>query len=51
MGVERAKGAQRIKRERYLGTLLQSLAIVPCTEQTAYEHSRIWAELQASRMS
>jgi tRNA(fMet)-specific endonuclease VapC len=47
-GVERAKGAHRIKRERYLGTLLQSLPIIPYTEQTAYEHARIWAELEAS---
>ena len=37
-GVERAKGAHRIKRERYLSTLLQSLPIIPHTEQTAYEH-------------
>jgi tRNA(fMet)-specific endonuclease VapC len=47
-GVERAKGAHRIKRERYLSTLLRSLPIIPYTEQTAYEHARIWAELEAS---
>jgi tRNA(fMet)-specific endonuclease VapC len=47
-GVERAKGAHRIKRERYLTTLLRSLPIIPYTEQTAYEHARIWAELEAS---
>jgi tRNA(fMet)-specific endonuclease VapC len=47
-GVERSKGAYRIKRERYLGTLLQSLPTIPYTEQTAYEHARIWAELEAS---
>jgi predicted nucleic acid-binding protein len=27
---------------------LQSLPIIPYTEQTAYEHARIWAELKAS---
>jgi tRNA(fMet)-specific endonuclease VapC len=47
-GVERASGTHRIKRERYLSTVLQSLPIVPYTEQTAYEHARIWAELEAS---
>jgi tRNA(fMet)-specific endonuclease VapC len=47
-GVERASGTHRIKRERYLSTVLQSLPIVPYTEQTAYEHARIWAELEAA---
>jgi tRNA(fMet)-specific endonuclease VapC len=47
-GVERATGTHRIKRERYLSTVLQSLPIVPYTEQTAYEHARIWAELETS---
>jgi tRNA(fMet)-specific endonuclease VapC len=46
-GVERAGGTHRIKRERYLSTVLQSLPIVPYTEQTAYEHARIWAELES----
>ena len=46
-GVERASGTHRIKRERYLSTVLQSLPIVPYTEQTAYEHARIWAELES----
>ena len=45
-GVERASGTHRIKRERYLSTVLQSLPIVPYTE-TAYEHARIWAELES----
>ena len=43
-----ASGTHRIKRERYLSTVLQSLPIVPFTEQTAYEHARIWAELEAA---
>jgi tRNA(fMet)-specific endonuclease VapC len=47
-GVERASGAHRIKRERYLSTILQSLPIISYTEQTAYVHARIWAALQAS---
>jgi tRNA(fMet)-specific endonuclease VapC len=47
-GVERATGTHRIRRERYLNGILQSLPIIPYTEQTAYEHARIWAELEAS---
>ena len=47
-GVERASGTHRIKRERYLSGVLQSLPIVPYTEHTAYQHARIWAELEAS---
>jgi tRNA(fMet)-specific endonuclease VapC len=44
-GVERATGVQKTRREQYL----RSLEVVPVlayTEQTAYLHARIWAELQ-----
>jgi tRNA(fMet)-specific endonuclease VapC len=47
-GVERATGARRIKRRQYLQTVLALLPVIPYTEQTAYEHSRIWAELESS---
>ncbi len=47
-GVERAVGAHRAKRRQYLGAVLASLPVIPYTEQTAYEHARIWAELEAS---
>ena len=47
-GVERAAGKQRATREQYLRTVLEHMPIVPYTEQTAYEHARIWAELEAS---
>lgn len=47
-GVERAKGEQRTKREGYLKTIISVLPIVPYTEQTAYEHARLWAELQTA---
>jgi tRNA(fMet)-specific endonuclease VapC len=47
-GVERAAGPHRIKRQQYLQTILAPLPIVPYTEQTAYEHARLWAELEAS---
>ena len=47
-GVERATGAHRTKRQRYLETVLASLPVIPYTEQTAYEHARIWAELESA---
>ena len=47
-GVERAKGAHKTRRREYLQTLLAVLPIIPYTEQTAYEHARLWAELEAT---
>ena len=47
-GVERATGTHKISRQRYLSTLLESLPIIAYTEQTAYEHARIRAELEGS---
>jgi tRNA(fMet)-specific endonuclease VapC len=47
-GVERATGKHKATREHYLRTVLELLPIIPYTEQTAYEHARVWAELEAS---
>ena len=47
-GVERAAGAHRAKRRQYLQAIVASLPIIPYTEQTAYEHARVWAELETS---
>jgi tRNA(fMet)-specific endonuclease VapC len=47
-GVERATAAHRAKRQQYLQRFLVSLPVIPYTEQTAYEHARIWAELEAT---
>ncbi|HEX3720718.1 MAG TPA: PIN domain-containing protein [Verrucomicrobiae bacterium] len=47
-GVERATGGQKARRLHYFHAALDSLPIIPYTEQTAYEHARIWAELEAS---
>jgi predicted nucleic acid-binding protein len=47
-GVERATGPRRARRLHYLRTFLSPLPIVPYTEQTAYEHARIWAQLEAA---
>lgn len=45
-GVERAVEPQKSKRRRYLEDVVAALPVVPYTEQTAYEHARIWADLQ-----
>lgn len=47
-GVERATGAHRAARELYVKAVLETFPIIPYTEQTAYEHARIWAELEAA---
>jgi tRNA(fMet)-specific endonuclease VapC len=47
-GVERASGAHRAARESYLRALLEVLPIVPYTEQTAYLHARLWAQLASA---
>jgi tRNA(fMet)-specific endonuclease VapC len=47
-GVERAAGAHRAKRQQYLQSVLAALPVVPYTELTAYEHARIWAELESA---
>ncbi len=47
-GVERATGKHRARRQQYLQTVLETLPVIPYTEQTAYTHARIWAELESS---
>ena len=47
-GVERAQPAQRAARERYLTAVLAVLPVIPYTENTAYVHARLWANLQAA---
>lgn len=46
-GVERATGRHKAIREQYLKAVLDLLPVVAYTEQTAYEHARVWAELEA----
>jgi tRNA(fMet)-specific endonuclease VapC len=46
-GVERAVGAHRVKRQKFLNAILSRMPIIPYTEQTAYEHARVWAELES----
>ena len=46
-GVERATGSHRLKRQRYLEAIVGVLPVIPYTQQTAYEHARIWADADA----
>ena len=46
-GVERATAPHKRKRLQYLQALLAVLPVVSYTEQTAYEHARILAEMEA----
>jgi tRNA(fMet)-specific endonuclease VapC len=47
-GVERAIGRFRVAREQYVRTILGIVSVVPYTEQTAYEHARLWAEMESA---
>jgi len=47
-GVERASAAHKNRRQQYLQAVLAPLPILPYTEQTAYEHARVWAELETA---
>jgi tRNA(fMet)-specific endonuclease VapC len=47
-GVERATEPHQSRRRRYLEALVATLPVIPYTEQTAYEHARLWADLQST---
>jgi predicted nucleic acid-binding protein len=47
-GVERAADIHKSKRLQYLQSIVNVLPVIPYTEQTAYEHARVWATLEAS---
>ena len=47
-GVERADAAHRSRRERYVRSAMERMAIIPYSESTGLEHARIWAALEAS---
>ena len=47
-GVERATGIHKARRQQYLRTILDLLPVIAYTEQTAYEHARLWAKLESS---
>ena len=46
--VERATGRHKLARLNYLQTMLAPLPVIPYTQQTALEHARIRAKLEAA---
>jgi tRNA(fMet)-specific endonuclease VapC len=47
-GVERATGVHREKRSLFLQRIFAIFDFVPYGEQAAFEHARIWAELESN---
>ena len=47
-GAMRASGVHRPERQPFLQALLSAFDFVPYTERTAFEHARLWAELESS---
>jgi tRNA(fMet)-specific endonuclease VapC len=50
-GVERASPTHRPGRQRYLEAFVGLLPVISYTEQTAYYHARLWANLESSGKS
>jgi len=46
-GIERATGAHRARRERYVRDIVKALPIISYTEAIALEHARLWAALES----
>jgi tRNA(fMet)-specific endonuclease VapC len=46
-GVERASARYRKARQQYIEDFVSSVIVHPYTETTAYEHARIWAQLES----
>lgn len=47
-GVERAKGAHRVRRQRFLERIFALFETAGYTATTAFHHARLWAELEVS---
>ena len=46
-GAERATGIHRTKRRLFLQRIFATFDFVPYGEQAAFEHARLWAELES----
>ncbi len=46
--VERATGAHRTRRQKYLQSVLAVFEIVPYTEKAAAGHARLWTDVDAN---
>jgi predicted nucleic acid-binding protein len=47
-GVERATGLRRVKRQLFLRQIFANFDFVPYGEKDAFEHARLWAELEST---
>ena len=47
-GVERATEPHKSRRRKYLQAIVAALPVIPYTEQTAYQHARLWEDLQSA---
>jgi tRNA(fMet)-specific endonuclease VapC len=47
-GPERAVEPHKSKRREYLEAIVGALPVIPYTEQTGYEHARLWAQLESA---
>jgi tRNA(fMet)-specific endonuclease VapC len=47
-GLERASGAQKVKRRAYIESALATFPVIPFTGLTAQIHARLWAGLESS---
>ena len=46
-GIARASANYERARQHYIEQFVSSVAVLPYTQQTAYEHARVWARLQS----
>jgi len=46
-GLERASGAHKAPRRKYIETALASFRVIPYTDITAQVHARLWADLES----
>jgi predicted nucleic acid-binding protein len=47
-GFERASGARKVKRRKYIENALETFSVIPYTDLTAQIHAHIWASLVSS---
>ncbi|HXM60735.1 MAG TPA: PIN domain-containing protein [Terriglobales bacterium] len=47
-GVERRAEPHKSRRRKYLEAIVAALPVIPYTEQTAYGHARLWADLHSA---
>lgn len=49
--VERGSGVERTRREKFLLRALSAFEIAPYTQNAAFEHARLWTDIEAAGQS